>query len=118
MSYSFYVGDEMVWDPALRVGKLYLGQVATVAEVLDLPSGLTPRLDGTCQIEPQVFAAFFAEFQAWYVKSRHPVLLPLAKGVLVVSLALLQRTGQPPAGAGEAWDEILAEAIPVARHMA
>ena len=113
------VGSEMVWDPALRVGKLFLGQAQAVAEVLGLSSGLAPQRDGTCQVDPPVFAAFFAEFQAWYLKSKHPVLLPLAKGVLTVSLALLERIGQQaPDADGAAWGEIRADAAPMARNMA
>jgi hypothetical protein len=119
MSYSFRAGNKTVWDPSLQVGKLFLGQAQTVADVLGVSSGLAPQRDGTCLVDPQAFAAFFAEFQTWYLKSRHPVLVPLARPVLAVSLALLQQIGQqPPPASGEAWDVVVAEAIPAARHMA
>jgi hypothetical protein len=111
VSYSFYAGREMIWDPALRVGKLYLGQAQAVAEVLEVESGLQPRIDGTCAVDPESFAAFVAALQAWHLKSRHAELLQLTRGLLTVSLALLLRTGQqPPSGSGDAWEEILAEA--------
>jgi hypothetical protein len=119
MSYTFEVGDETVWDPALRVGKLFLGQAQAVADGLGLPSGLTPQRDGTCQVEPREYAAFLAEFQNWYLRSDHPELLLLAKGVLTVALALLLRTGrQPPTGGGDACKEMLAEATLRARGWA
>ena len=119
MSYSFEVGDELIYDPALRVGKLFLGQALAAADVFDVPSGLHPMLDGTCAVDPQVFAAFVAELQACHLQSQHPELLLLTKGVLIVALALLLRTGQQPsAGSGDAWQEILAEATLRARRWA
>jgi hypothetical protein len=119
MSYSFHVGGETVWDPARQVGKLFLGQAQAVADVLDVVSGLHPMLNGTCAVDPVVFAAFVATVQAWHLKSRHPELLLLTGGVLTVAVALLSRTGQPvPAGSGEVWEEILAEAALRGRHWA
>jgi hypothetical protein len=56
VSYSFLVRDEIVWDPALRVGRLFLGQVLAVADVLAVPSGLTARRDGTCDVDPETFS--------------------------------------------------------------
>jgi hypothetical protein len=111
VSYSFEVGDDMVWDPALRVGKLFLGQVQAAAPVLGLPSGLAPQRDGTCQVDPAVYAAFVAELQVTHLRSRHPEMLQLTKGLLIVAVGLLLRVGlKPPAGSDEAWEEILAEA--------
>jgi hypothetical protein len=119
VSYSFTAGEKVVWDPALRVGKLFLGQAEAVAAVLELPSGLTPQRDGTCQVDPQVFGTFVAELQTWHLKSRHAELLLLTKGVLTVAVALSLRTGQqPPAGSGDAWAEILAEATSKAQRWA
>ncbi|MEU4244406.1 DUF6086 family protein [Actinoplanes sp. NPDC026619] len=111
MSYSFKSGGVIVWDPALRVGRLFLGQAQTAAELLAVPSGLTNRIDGTCDIDPAAFAAFVAALQEWRLKSSHPVLIPLVHGVLTVSLALLAKIGRDlPAGSGEAWESLRAEA--------
>ena len=111
MSYSFHADGEIIWDPALRVGKLFLGQALATADVLTTVSGLHPMMDGTCAVDPPIFAGFVAELQTWHLASRHPELLQLTRGLLTVALALLLRTGQqPPAGTGDAWVEILAEA--------
>ena len=118
MSYSFCADTEIIWDPALRVGKLYLGQARAVAEVLDVPSGLTPLINGTCRVDPEAFGAFVLQFQAWYLKSSHDVFRAMAQGVLTMSVAMLLRTGQQPADAGGAeWDELLAQATEWARTL-
>lgn len=118
MSYSFTTVGEMVWDPARQVGKLYLHQVQTVADLLDVPSGLRPRIDGTCQVDPETFAVFVAKLQVWYLKSNHSILRSLAHGVLAVSLALQLRLGQQPSGAdGDEWAALLGEAHRLEREM-
>jgi len=111
MSYSFNSEGVIVWDPALRVGRLFLGQAQGAAKLLTVPSGLTDRIDGTCDVDPEVFAAFVTEMRAWYLKSNHEVLIPLLHGVLTVSMALLAKLGRElPAGSGEAWESLQAEA--------
>jgi hypothetical protein len=119
MSYSFQTaGGEPVWDPALRVGRLYLGEAEVVAGLIEVPSGLTPRRDGTCDIDPEVFATFVEHAWRFYAEGRHAVLAQLLRGVLVVSFVLLKRSGgRPLAAGGEVLDALLAEAAQLERSM-
>lgn len=119
MSYTFQtVGGEAVWDPALRVGRLYLGEADLVAGLTEVPSGLTPRLDGTCDLDPEAFATFVEHAWRFYAEGRHPTLAQLLKGVLVVSFVLLKRSGGRPLPAtGAVLDGLLAEAAQLERSM-
>jgi hypothetical protein len=118
MSYPFLSAGESVWDPALRVGQLYLGQAELVAELTEVPSGLTPLRDGTCDLAPGVFAAFVEHVWRYYNKGRHPANAHLLHGVLLVSLVLLQRSGGPPLQpGGEVLDALLVEADALERTM-
>ncbi|MET7374396.1 DUF6086 family protein [Micromonospora arida] len=111
MSYPFQTAQTPVWDPALRVGQVYLGQARSVAEVVGVPSGLTPLRNGSCDLDPATFATFVDRLLRFYNEGRHPTLAQLLRGVLLVSLVLLQRAGgSPPPPGSAALDALLAEA--------
>ncbi|NYH42524.1 hypothetical protein HNR22_002251 [Micromonospora jinlongensis] len=111
MSYPFQTAETPVWDPALRVGQVYLGQAQSVAEVVGTASGLTPLRNGSCDLDPTTFTTFVDRLLQFYNEGRHPTLSQLLRGVLLVSLVLLERAGapRPPAGS-EVIDALLAEA--------
>jgi hypothetical protein len=118
MSYTFQTSDAAVWDPALRVGRLYLGQADLVAGLTEVPSGLTPRRDGTCEIDPEVFATFVEHLWRFYAEGRHPALALMLRGVLLVSFVLLKRSdGQPFPAGGDVLDALLTEAAELERTM-
>ncbi|MFG1871052.1 DUF6086 family protein [Micromonospora arborensis] len=118
MSYPFQTAETPVWDPALRVGQVYLGQVRSVAEVMEVASGLTPLRNGSCDLDPATFATFVDHLVKFYNAGRHPTLSHLLRGVLLVSLVLLKRAGGPPPPAGnEVLDALLAEAVALERTM-
>ncbi|MEU8182617.1 DUF6086 family protein [Micromonospora sp. NPDC049044] len=118
MSYPFQTADTPVWDPALRVGEVYLGQARSVAEVVGAPSGLTPLRNGSCDLDPATFATFVDHLLRFYNGGRHPTLSQLLRGVLLVSLVLLDRAGgSPPPAGGEVLDALLAEAATLAPTM-
>ncbi|MFI2712752.1 DUF6086 family protein [Micromonospora sp. NPDC018662] len=111
MSYPFQTAERPVWDPALRVGRVYLGQAQAVAEVMEVASGLAPHRNGSCDLDPEVFAVFVDHLLRFYNAGRHPTLSQLLRGVLLVSLVLLKRAGGPPPPAGnEVIDALVAEA--------
>ncbi|MGC4896851.1 DUF6086 family protein [Micromonospora sp. DT31] len=111
MSYPFQSTGTPLWDPALRVGEVYLGQAHSVADVLGVPSGLTPLRNGTCDLDPETFAAFVEHLLRFHNKGRHQSLSRMLHGVLVVSLVLMGRAGcPPPPPGGEVRDALLAEA--------
>ncbi|MGY0004356.1 DUF6086 family protein [Micromonospora sp. I033] len=118
MSYPFQTAEAPVWDPALRVGQLYLGQAELVAGLVEVPSGLVPRRNGTCDLDPERFATFVEHLWRFYNGGRHAALSHLLRGVLVVSLVLLERAGgQPLPAGGEVLDALLTEAAALERTM-
>ena len=93
MSYPFTVDGETVWDPALRVGLLYVGITEAVSEVLGQPTGLKPSADGTCAIDVAAFHAFVDCLRESQASTRHPVYGAMMKGLLAVSVQLAKKTG-------------------------
>ncbi|SCF30063.1 DUF6086 family protein [Micromonospora chokoriensis] len=103
MSYYFTVSGDDVWDPALRIGHLFVSLADGAAVVLGIPSGLAPSDDDTCEVDPQVFPRFVGALFECYSESRHPVRRDLIRGILLTSLVLLDRGGLevPPGFRGE-----------------
>ncbi|WP_019900862.1 DUF6086 family protein [Salinispora arenicola] len=111
MSYSFQTDSTTLWDPALRVGQLYLGQAEVAARLVEVPSGLTPRRDGYCDLDPKEFATFVERLLRFYNRGRHATLSHLLRGILLISLVLLKRAGgQLLSTDGQALDALLTEA--------
>ncbi|MEU4369406.1 DUF6086 family protein [Micromonospora chersina] len=118
MSYTFRAAGTPIWDPALRVGELYLGQAEAVAALLEVPSGLTPRQDGRCDLEPEEFGTFVQHLLRFYNRGHHAALSHLLRGVVLVSLVLLNRAGgHPVPHDGETLDALLTEATALDRTM-
>ncbi|MFJ6934840.1 DUF6086 family protein [Streptomyces sp. NPDC101132] len=95
MSYYFESAGDTLWNPSLRIGKLYVSMAEAVGEMLGVPTGLSPRDDDSCQVERVVFTAFAGALHAHYLSARHPVQRELIKGVLLTSLVLQERLGAP-----------------------
>lgn len=93
MSYPFTVDGRTVWDPALRVGRLYVAICASVAEVLEVQPGLKPGADGTCAIDVASFHGFVESLRESQASTRHPVYGSMMKGLLAVSIQLAKATG-------------------------
>lgn len=64
MSYPFYFDRDVIWDPALGVGQMFLGLANGAAQVLGMPSRLNPRVNGTCRIDDRRTFELFVE-QLW-----------------------------------------------------
>ncbi|WP_433349664.1 DUF6086 family protein [Micromonospora sp. CA-111912] len=103
MSYYFTVSGDDVWDPALRIGRLFVSLADGAADVLGVPSGLAPSDSDTCDVDPLVFPRFVSALVECYSESRHPVRRELIRGILSTSLVILERGGleMPPGVQGE-----------------
>ncbi|WP_436492234.1 DUF6086 family protein [Actinokineospora sp. HUAS TT18] len=117
MSYYFEVGGETVWNPALRIGKVYVTHAEGVAAQMGLPTGLAPADDDSCAVDVQAFPRFVDCLLEWDRTTRHPVMHALLDGLLITSLALREAIGGavPPKSEREA--ALLAEATKLARSM-
>ncbi|RZS44145.1 hypothetical protein EV193_10119 [Herbihabitans rhizosphaerae] len=94
MSYVFDVGDDTVWSPALRVGRLYVAGVTSLAEVFGIDAGLRAVAADMYSIDLDAFEAFTARLFAEYFRSHHDVARLLLAGVLQPSLIMLERAGR------------------------
>lgn len=117
MSYYFTVSGKDVWDPALRIGHLFVSLAEGAAVVLGVPSGLSPSDDDTCEVEPQVFLRFVGALVECYSSSRHPVRRSLIRGILLTSLVILERGGLDVPSGTEDGEDLMAEARVLAKAM-
>lgn len=118
MSYPIAFGDNTIWDPALRVGQMFVGLAHGAAEVLRIPSGLNPRVNGTCVIDDlRTFSVFVEQLWDSYFATRHPAAHEQVRGLLLICLVLLDRAGSPVTPADEAQVAIMDDARTLARSM-
>ena len=95
LSYPYELGGETLWDAGYFSGKLYASLARGAAEFVELPTGLTPTPQGSCDVELPTFRAFVQGLYAHYSSTSNPVIHGLARGLLVTSLVLLEHAGAP-----------------------
>ncbi|MDT0389176.1 DUF6086 family protein [Streptomyces dubilierae] len=95
MSHPFELGGETLWDAGHHSGLLYLSLARGAAEFLELPTGLTPTAQGSCEIELSTFRAFVQGLYDTWSSAGNPVLRGLTRDLLVTSLVLLDGAGAP-----------------------
>ncbi|WP_052744384.1 DUF6086 family protein [Streptomyces odonnellii] len=95
LSYEFETAGRTrtIWDPALKVGKLYVSLAQGAGELLGLPTGLTPNERGGCDVDMATFQTFTQGLYDRYCSTRHLVLLGLIKGLLISSIVMLENGG-------------------------
>jgi hypothetical protein len=93
VSYVFDVGDETIWSPSLRTGRLYVGLTDCLAELEGRPTGLSAISSDMYEIDPKSFEILVrAIFEAYFSTDNH-VYRSQLRGWLLTSLALLKRIG-------------------------
>ena len=117
MSYIFDVGEDTVWSPSLRVGKLYVTAIESVAKGLRRPTGLVAISEDMYQIDPTIFEAFVKDFLADFLSTNHKVYRELVRGVLLPSLVLLERAGISLEPMGDEQKTLVLHAQDLARSM-
>ncbi|MFJ2262750.1 DUF6086 family protein [Streptomyces sp. NPDC087844] len=95
MSYPYELGGETLWDAGYHSGLLYLSLARGAAEFLELPTGLTPAPQGSCDIELPTFRAFVQGLYGTYSSAGNPVLRGLTRDLLITSLVLLEHAEAP-----------------------
>jgi hypothetical protein len=96
MGMSFEIDGEILWAPALQVGRLFHGQANLISELFGEPSGVGEIIADDCQLDPPVFSAFVTAMVRRYERSQHVILRSLLEGFLVTALALADRAGLAP----------------------
>lgn len=95
MSYIFDVGEDTVWSPSLRVGRLYVTLASCIVGEVGRGTGLDAVADDMYQIDLPVFGAFVRAVYDDFFSTDHQIHRDLLRGWLSVSLVLLERAGTP-----------------------
>ncbi|MFI6370943.1 DUF6086 family protein [Streptomyces sp. NPDC050546] len=93
MSYPFEFGEKTLWDAGYHSGQLYASLAQGAAGFLDVPSGLTHTPQGGCAVDRDAFQAFVQRLYDRCASTTSKVWWDLARGLLVTSLVLLDRSG-------------------------
>lgn len=91
MSYIFDMGDETVWSPSLRTGRLYVGLTNCIADLQGRPSGLVANAEDMYALDPDEFRSLVDAVYANFSSTDHHVYRGQLRGWLLTSLVLLQR---------------------------
>jgi hypothetical protein len=94
MSQYFTAGDVTLWNPANRVGWLFLRTSEAVATLVDMPTGIGPDLGDEHELSLDEFVDFVDALVAQYLSSSHPILRALLEGFVGVALVLVERAGR------------------------
>jgi hypothetical protein len=108
VSYVFDVDGEVVWSPALRIGKLFVSMAGTLADDagLDLAAaGFTMMASDYYYVNPPALAGFVRTLLAGPVVANR-MYQELTRGFLVTCLVLLDRSGIVLEPEGEAQQEL------------
>jgi hypothetical protein len=95
VSYIFDVGDETVWSPSLRTGRLYVGLTRCLSEVTGRPAGLNAVADDMYEIAMEPFRTLADAVYEDFRSTDHLVYRGQLRGWLLTSLVLLRRAGSP-----------------------
>jgi hypothetical protein len=68
-----------------------MSQVTVYQAEAGLPSGISPREAGECQIDPIAFAVFVDALLAGHSTTRHGVMAALSEGFVAMVLALAEK---------------------------
>ncbi|HEX6472183.1 MAG TPA: DUF6086 family protein [Streptosporangiaceae bacterium] len=117
MSYIFDVGEDTVWSPSLRVGRLYVAATRCLAAELDRPPGLVAVAEDMYQIDLAKFEIFVKDLFAAFSSTNHRVYRELMRGVLLPSLVLLERAGISPETTSDEEKTLMLQAQDLARSM-
>ena len=117
MSYIFDVGEDTVWSPSLRIGRLYVALTNCVAGEGGGGTGLDAIADDMYQIDLPAFEAVVKAAYDDFFSTDHPIHRELLRGWLAVSVVLLERAGTPIEARTEEQKSFLLEAQDYARSM-
>jgi hypothetical protein len=92
VSYIFEFQNDVIWSPALRVGRLFVGFADSLATTVPAPTGLSPMAADHYYVDDQQFRRFVEIVDLEYAIG-HPIADGLLRGFRLTSLVLLERMG-------------------------
>jgi uncharacterized protein DUF6086 len=92
VSYIFEFQDDVIWSPAMRVGRLLVGFANSLAATVPAPHGLSASAADHYYVDDRQFHRFVEVVDLEY-GSGHPSADGLLRGFRLTSLVLLERMG-------------------------
>lgn len=93
MSIYFDVDSKTVWNPALRVGQLYVGYVRAVEVTFSLSAGIETTNEDVVRIDLEEFGRFVQELVRSLSRTNSEVLLLQLRAVILPAVVMLSRAG-------------------------
>lgn len=93
MGYIFDVGEETVWSPSARAGRLYVWLTESFSEMEGCETGLLAVADDMYEIDVPVLHALVTRVYRAFFSSEHSVYPGPLQGWILTSLVLLGRAG-------------------------
>ncbi|MFE9611216.1 DUF6086 family protein [Streptomyces sp. NPDC006012] len=95
LSYEFETADRTrtLWDPALRVGKLYVSLARGAGDLLELPTGLTADERGGADVDLGAFQVFTQGLYDTCCATRNVLMHDLLRGLLLASIVMPETGG-------------------------
>ncbi|TYK44600.1 DUF6086 family protein [Actinomadura decatromicini] len=117
VGYIFDIDDQTVWSPSRRAGLLYVDMAEVAARSLGLPTGLNANAVDMYQIDLPTFRKFTSTLLSDYYSTNHAIIHEMIRGVLLASLAMLQRGGVELSPEDEAQERLWSALPDFARSM-
>ncbi|TMR89706.1 DUF6086 family protein [Nonomuraea basaltis] len=105
MSQYFQIEDNVLWNPATGVSRVFVRTAESLSLLVDLPSGLGPMCADECEIDIEAFALFIDTLASRYARSNHVILRSLMEGFIATGMALVERGGGELPGVKVARDD-------------
>ncbi|WP_323188303.1 DUF6086 family protein [Streptomyces sp. NBC_00249] len=95
LSYPFETENrtKTIWDPALRVGQIYVSIAHSAGHLLGLPTGVTPNERGGADVDIQTFQAFTQRVYDTCCSTNNFIMHDLMRGMLLASIVMLENGG-------------------------
>lgn len=109
MSVFFTVSGTSIWNPASRVGVLYVDHLEAAARFVQMGSGVAPLDADEYDIDPIKLAALVQHLVVVYEGSNHHVLRSSLRSVISPGMVLVHRTEVPDV---TTTDRVLSDEVP------
>lgn len=96
MSLNFKKDGNMLWNPGMRAGRVFLANVRALEPVIGKNAGISDLIPGdTYEVDGCELNRFTSELLDWYIATNSPVLRGMIEGVLRTCIVLSERAGFP-----------------------
>lgn len=96
MSLNFKNSGEMIWNPGMRAGRLFIAYVTAIEPLVGQGAGIDEVIVGdTYEVHGEEMGKFANVLLDWYFTTNSPVLRAMVECVLRTCLVLADRSGHP-----------------------